>query len=158
MNFDQAFAVLIGHEGDFSDHPDDPGGKTRYGVTEAVAREVGYRGAMQELPLELAKRIYQERYWKPVRADELPDSVRYAMFDAAVNSGPTQAIKWLQRAINVVDDGVFGPKTMTAVRAVDESRLKNVMIAQRLRFMTDLSNWHSFSRGWVRRISGLLMM
>lgn len=158
MNFDQAFAVLIGHEGDFSDHEDDPGGKTRFGVTEAVAREVGYRGDMRELPLELAKRIYQERYWKPVRADELPAAVRYAMFDAAVNSGATQAIRWLQRAVNVTDDGVFGPRTMAAVKAVDENRLKNVIIAQRLRFMTELKNWQSFSRGWARRISSLLMM
>lgn len=158
MNFDQAFAVLIGHEGDFSDHPDDPGGKTRYGVTEAIAREVGYRGDMRELPLELAKRIYQERYWKTVRADELPATVRYVMFDAAVNSGPAQAIKWLQRAVNVQDDGIIGPRTLAATAAVDSQRLKAVIIAQRLRFMTDLRNWNSFSRGWARRIADLLMM
>ena len=41
MNFDNAFSLLLGHEGGFSDHPADPGGKTRYGVTEAVAREAG---------------------------------------------------------------------------------------------------------------------
>lgn len=158
MNFDQAFAVLVGHEGDFSDHPDDPGGKTRYGVTEAIAREVGYRGDMRELPLELAKRIYQERYWKTVRADELPATVRYVMFDAAVNSGPAQAIKWLQRAVNVQDDGIIGPRTLAATAAVDSQRLKAVIIAQRLRFMTDLRNWNSFSRGWARRIADLLMM
>lgn len=158
MDFDQAFTVLIEHEGGYSDHDADPGGKTRYGITEAVAREVGYRGDMRELPLSLAKRIYQERYWKSVRADELPTTLRYVMFDAAVNSGPTQAIRWLQRAVNVTDDGVFGPRTMAATRAVDENRLRNVMIAHRLRFMTTLPNWHSFSRGWARRISSLLMM
>ena len=58
MNFDTAFAKLLGHEGDFSDHPADPGGATRFGITEAVAREVGYRGDMRELPVDLAKRIY----------------------------------------------------------------------------------------------------
>ncbi len=55
MKFETAFALLLGHEGEFSDHPDDPGGKTRYGVTEAVARETGYKGDMRELPLELAQ-------------------------------------------------------------------------------------------------------
>ena len=34
MNFDQAFTTLLGHEGGYSDHPADPGGKTRYGITE----------------------------------------------------------------------------------------------------------------------------
>lgn len=158
MNFDQAFAVLIGHEGGYSDHPDDPGGKTNYGITEAVAREVGYRGDMKDLPVDLAKRIYHEKYWKPIRADELPEAVRYVLFDGAVNSGPAQAVRWLQRAVNVADDGVIGPKTLAAAASVDPQRLKTVVIAQRLRFLTDLPNWPSFSRGWSRRIAGLLMM
>ena len=60
MNFDEAFELLLGHEGNYSDHPADPGGKTRYGITEAVARDVGYRGDMRDLPLDLAKRVYLE--------------------------------------------------------------------------------------------------
>ena len=75
MNFDNAFTKLIGFEGGFSDDARDPGGKTRFGVTEAVAREVGYRGDMRELPVDLAKRIYAERYWKPLHCDELPDAL-----------------------------------------------------------------------------------
>jgi len=156
MQFDTAFSLLLGHEGDFSDHPDDPGGATRYGVTEAVAREVGYRGDMRELPLDLAKRIYLERYWLPVRADDLPPGIRYAVFDAAVNSGPRQAARWLQRALGVTDDGIIGPKTLAAAYEVNPIALRGRMLAQRLRFMTNLSNWPSFSRGWARRIADLL--
>ncbi len=92
MNFDAAFDVLLKHEGDFSAHKSDPGGKTRYGITEAVARRVGYRGDMRELPLDLAKRIYREDYWQAVRAEQLPPAIRYAVFDAAVNSGPAQSV------------------------------------------------------------------
>lgn len=156
MNFDTAFEKLLHHEGGFSDHAADPGGKTRYGITEAVAREVGYRGDMRELPLDLAKRIYLERYWRPVRADELPAGVRYAVFDAAVNSGPGQAVKWLQRAAGVLDDGVLGPKTMAAVNALNPDSLRSKILAQRLRFMVALPNWHAFSRGWSRRIADLM--
>jgi lysozyme family protein len=156
MNFDTAFALLLNHEGDFSDHPADPGGKTRFGVTEAVAREVGYKGDMRELPLDLAKRIYLERYWKPVRADDLPPGIRYAAFDAAVNSGPAQATRWLQRALGVDADGLIGPKTLAAAYAQDMNALRLRMLAQRLRFMTNLANWPAFSRGWARRIADLM--
>lgn len=156
MDFDTAFTILLKHEGDYSDHPSDPGGQTRYGVTEAVAREVGYRGDMRELPIDLAKRIYRERYWNAVRADELPESVRYAVFDGAVNSGPRQAILWLQRAVGVKADGIIGPQTLAAVRAADPERLLRRILAQRLRFMTGLPNWPAFGRGWARRIADLL--
>ena len=156
MNFDQAFDILLRHEGGFSDHPSDPGGKTRFGITEAVAREVGYRGDMRELPLDLAKRIYKDRYWDAVRADELPEAVRYTVFDAAVNSGPRQAIRWLQRAVGVRDDGVIGPITLSAVRATDPQALLRRILSARLRFMTDLPTWPAFGRGWARRIADLM--
>lgn len=156
MNFDTSFALLLGHEGDFSDHPMDPGGKTRFGITEVVAREVGYRGDMRELPVELAKRIYLERYWRPIRADDLPPSIRYVMFDAAVNSGPAQATLWLQRALGVKADGVIGPQTLAAAYAQPADKLRSGLLAQRLRFMTGLANWPAFSRGWARRIADLM--
>lgn len=158
MDFDTAFHTLLGHEGGFSDHPDDPGGKTRFGITEAVAREAGYRGDMRELPVDLAKRIYRDRYWNAVRAEELPAAIRYAVFDAAVNSGPRQAARWLQRAVGVRDDGVIGPITLGAVRAADPERLLRRVLSQRLRFMAGLSNWPAFGRGWARRIADLMAM
>ena len=156
MDFDQAFDILLRHEGGFSDHPSDPGGKTRFGITEAVAREVGYRGDMRDLPVGLAKRIYKERYWDAVRADALPEAVRYAVFDAAVNSGPRQAILWLQRAVGVKADGIIGPKTLAAVRTADPEQVLRRMLSARLRFMTDLPTWPSFGRGWARRIADLM--
>ena len=156
MNFATAFEKLLKHEGGYSDHKDDPGGKTRYGITEAVAREVGYRGDMRELPLDLAQRIYKDRYWDAVQAEHLPADIRYAVFDAAVNSGVAQAAKWLQRACGVKDDGVIGPQTIRAANALHPEGLKRKMLAQRLRFMATLANWPAFGRGWANRISDLL--
>ena len=156
MNFDTAFALLLNHEGDFSDHAADPGGKTRFGITEAVARQAGYTGDMRALPVDLAKRIYLDSYWRPVRADDLPPGVRYIVFDGAVNSGPAQSALWLQRALGVTADGVIGPRTLAAAYAKDAQQLKTAILAQRLRFMTSLTNWPAFSRGWARRIADLM--
>lgn len=156
MNFTSALALLLEHEGGFSDHPDDRGGATRFGITEAVARRVGYRGDMRELPLELAERIYLEEYWKPIRAEELPHGVRYVVFDAAVNSGVGQAIKWLQRAVGVTADGVIGPVTLAAVNQYPAESLRLAFLAQRLRFMAGLPNWPAFGRGWARRVADLM--
>lgn len=156
MNFTTAFEKLLKHEGGYSDHKDDKGGATRYGITEAVAREVGYRGDMRELPLDLAQRIYKDRYWDAVQAEHLPADVRYAVFDAAVNSGVAQAAKWLQRACGVKDDGVIGPQTIRAANALHPEGLKRKMLAQRLRFMATLVNWPAFGRGWANRIADLL--
>lgn len=156
MNFDTALKLLLNHEGDFSDHKEDKGGATRYGVTEAEARRVGYRGDMRELPLDLAKQIFKRDYWDKIKADELPVAVRYALFDAAVNSGVPQATRWLQRACGVKDDGIIGPVTIAAAHHIDGARLKSSILAQRLRFMASLTNWPAFSRGWSRRIADLM--
>lgn len=156
MNFDQAFHKLLGHEGDYSDHPNDPGGATRWGVTQRVARENGYSGDMRVYPVDLAKQVYRAQYWNAVRAEDMPTEIRYALFDAAVNSGVGQAVRWLQRAVGVADDGKIGSVTMLAVSNANADLVSRKMLAQRLRFMTDLKNWPSFSRGWARRIADLM--
>lgn len=87
---------------------------------------------------------------------ELPDGVRYYVFDAAAASGVRQSILWLQRALGVAADGVLGPVTLAAAHVANPDRLKAHLLSQRLRFMAGLSNWPSFSRGWSRRVADLL--
>lgn len=153
MKFDEAFEKLIGHEGGYSNHPDDPGGETMHGVTAKVARANGYTGAMRDLPLSLAKSIYRASYWDAVRADELPEAVRFDVFDCSVNSGPGQAVRFLQRATGAADDGRMGPQTMRAVKAMDPQLLDKRLSGYRLRFMAQLNTWPSFGRGWAARIA-----
>jgi len=153
MNFEQAFEKLIGHEGKYSNNPADPGGETMYGVTKATARAHGYSGNMIDLPLSAAKLIYKSSYWDTVRADDLPDAVRFDVFDASVNSGPRQAIKFLQRAAGVADDGIIGGQTLAAIRSIDPQLLDKRLSGHRLKYMADLKTWPSFARGWARRIA-----
>lgn len=156
MNFDEAFDRLLGHEGGYSFHPSDPGGETMWGVTSRVARASGYKGDMRSMPRETAKAIYHAAYWLPIKADELPDELRFDMFDAAVNSGVVQATRWLQRSVGVKDDGVLGPTTMAAIHRRDGLRVAIGFNADRLQFMTDLAGWGAFGKGWARRIASNL--
>lgn len=156
MNFDQAFDMLVGEEGGYSNSPSDPGGETMWGVTRRVAVQEGYTGDMHVLPRDFAKAIYRRRYWDAVQADNLPDEVRFAAFDAAVNSGVTQSIKWLQAAAEVGQDGVLGPMTIGAVSRVPGLRLVLIFNALRLDFMTSLPTWSGYGKGWARRIAGIL--
>lgn len=155
MNFDQAFTQLMKFEGGYSNNPADNGGETNYGVTKRTATAFGYKGAMKDMPVEFAQHIYEQGYWIPCRCEDLPEPIRYDMFDAAVNSGVVQATKWLQRAVNVEDDGVIGPVTLAA--CFKTAHINSKFNGQRLMFMTTLASWPSFGKGWSRRIADNLM-
>ena len=156
MNFDEAFTKLLGHEGGYSNHPSDPGGATMWGVTEKVARQHGYMGDMRDYPVFEAKLVYRSTYWDACRCDELPDAVRFDVFDGAVNSGVGQSIKWLQRSVGVQDDGVIGMKTLLACTLLAGATVQARYNGHRLEFMTNLKTWSAFGGGWARRIASNL--
>lgn len=136
MSFERAFREQIPIEGGYSDNPRDSGGQTMYGITEAVARRNGYRGAMRDMPLETARQMYKAQYWDLVRLDgvnALSAALAQELFDIAVNSGPSVAGRFLQRALNALNnkqqyysdlvvDGIVGPATLAALRAYLDRR------------------------------------
>ena len=79
------------------------------------------------------------------------------MFDGVVNSGAQQAIKWLQRAVNVKDDGVLGHITFLAVSMLPPAVVLARYNGHRLKFMTELKTWPDFGKGWARRIANNLI-
>jgi lysozyme family protein len=90
VSFDASFHSVILLEGGYSDDPRDAGGKTCYGITEAVARANGYAGAMDKLPLDKARTIYKSQYWDTLNLDAidaLAPIVAAKLFDMAVNCG-----------------------------------------------------------------------
>lgn len=156
MNFDEAFDRLMVHEGGFVDDENDPGGATKWGVTEFVARSWGYTGLMVEFTLIEAKAIYEKQYWNPIRAAELPAALRYPVFDAAVNSGVKQAVRWLQRVLEVEDDGDLGPVTIKACWEHHPAVIAAAFIGHRMDMQTDLKNWPHHGKGWTRRNAQIL--
>lgn len=156
-NFDEALKAILHHEGGFVNHPKDPGGMTNLGVTKKVWEEwVGHEvdeKAMRSLTPEIVGPMYKVKYWDKVKGDDLPAGVDYVVFDAAVNSGPGRAAKWLQACVGVDPDGGIGPKTLAAVASFDASQLVEDYAKRRLSFLMDLQTWDTFGKGWGRRVA-----
>lgn len=150
-NFQKAVSRTLGHEGEYSNDPRDPGGETMWGITLRTARAWGYTGAMRFLPRETAVRIYEDSYWDPICGDSLSFPIAFQLFDAGVNSSPFQAIRWLQRALNLQEDGILGPKTLAAVQASTPLLLGLEFIRRRQLFQQSLPTWPTFGKGWTTR-------
>ena len=156
MDFDEAFERLLGHEGGYANDARDPGGETMWGITRRVALANGYSTPMRVMTQAQAKSIYLARYWGPAHIDRLPDELRFHVFDAAVNSGVGQAVRWVQRAVGAVDDGVVGPQTLGARASVQGAVAAARFTGHRLQFMASLNTWPAFGRGWANRIANNL--
>ena len=161
--FDQAFAVVVGHEGGFTKDPRDPGNwtggavgqgalhGTRWGISAASYPALD----IAALTANEARVIYRRDYWDRVSGNGLPPPLALLVFDAAVNAGVGRAAKWLQGAAGVKADGVIGPATLGAVRAARAVDVCVEFSAMRLLFMAGLPTWRTFGPGWSRRLSRL---
>lgn len=137
-NIDELIEDAIEREGGYVHHPDDRGGATRYGITEAVARRQGYHGPMQRLPVSEAAAIYKRLYWIAPKFDQIHaivPEVAAELFDTGINMGTSTATGFLQRALNALNrnasdypdliiDRRIGPKTLAAVEAFARTRAK----------------------------------
>lgn len=133
MSFDLAFERVIGHEGGYTNDPEDPGGETQWGISKRSHPDLDIRN----LTLAQAKSIYRRDYWVPIGGDALSPALAFQVFDLAVNSGVDTAIRMLERA------DIDGPDAETILR----------LLSLRLDHMTRLVAWPTFSRGWSRRIA-----
>jgi lysozyme family protein len=152
MEFDEAFDLLIDHEGGYVNHPNDPGGETKFGISKRAYPNEDIAG----LTLDRAKVIYKRDYWDKVEADSLPSEIRFDVFDVAVNSGVRTAVRMLQRAAFAEVDGVLGPRTRLAIKSMNPLVLFARINGARLAFMADLPTWNTFGRGWAKRIAANL--
>lgn len=130
---------LLDREGGYSNHPADRGGPTNWGITQGVARDHGYVGAMKDLPRRIAKEIYREKYWKSpgyANVAAITPQVAAELFDTGVNMGTATASGFLQRALNALNrnqkdypdlkvDRKIGPVTLRALQAFCATRGKN---------------------------------
>jgi lysozyme family protein len=151
-NFNNALELILKHEGGYVNHPEDPGGETKYGISKQAYPNEDISG----LTLERAAQLYRRDYWDRLNADDLPFPVGLFSFDTAVNLGTSFASKSLQRAVNALSDGVIGPKTIQAVwRAFkeDPNQVLDEIARERIEYYSRLTTFTTFGKGWVRRVN-----
>lgn len=159
-NFYLCLAETLKWEGGYSNHPQDPGGPTQWGVIQVrydqYRDDVGLpRRTVKQITRTEAEDIYKRYYWNAVKGDSLPAGVDLIVFDYGVNSGPSRAIKHLQEVLGVDQDGVLGPATLKAVSSISPDKLINLYQDRRLKFVKGLSTFKTFGKGWTRRIAGI---
>lgn len=137
----QAFRAALAHvltfEGGYSDHPLDKGGATNFGVTQGTYDRWRAAQGLPAQPVKVITRaeveaIYWANYWLKAGCDQLAPALAFVVFDSAVNSGVGRALDWLA--------------------ATNDWR---AFLAHRLKFLTDLTTWPTFGKGWARRIASV---
>jgi len=156
-NFAPSLARVLVHEGGYVNDPQDPGGATNRGVTQAVYDDWRSSKGLPHQTVRLLSEaevnaIYRRLYWDPLRADDLPSGIDYCVFDFAVNSGVNRAARYLQKAAGVADDGQIGPATLAAVQTKNADALIETVCAARLNFLKQLKIFDRFGRGWTTRV------
>jgi lysozyme family protein len=156
-NFNDALAAVLEHEGGFVNHPKDPGGMTNLGVTKRVwetwVGKTVSEADMRALTPATVAPMYRKQYWDAVKGDELPSGLDYLMFDFAINTGVSRAIRTMQKAIGTTPDGAIGPKTMQALRDADPDALIAKFSDEKEAFYRSLPTFATFGKGWLRRVA-----
>lgn len=148
-NFDTCITRLLGVEGGYVFDPRDAGGETNWGISKRSYPSVD----IKNLTKEAAEAIYKKDFWDTLQLDNAPLGIANQLLDFAVNSGSQTAIRALQRAVGVADDGNIGPHTKLAIASLKPSDLIMRLLAERLLFMTRCKGWNAFGKGWSVRIA-----
>lgn len=147
IDFETAIERILSHEGGYVFHPADPGGETQWGISKRSYPNVDIKA----LTRDGAKQLYLRDFWNPVASTVGDDALRFQMLDAAVNHGMGNAVRFLQRAIDVADDGHWGPRSQATLALKDAHDVHVLFMAERFEFWAKLASFDSFGRGWVRR-------
>jgi lysozyme family protein len=161
-NYSACLAFTLKYEGGYVDHSSDPGGATNHGVTIATLSKWRSRAVtkaeVRALTREEAGQIYRRFYWEPCGAPRLPPGVDAVVFDWAVHSGPSRAVRALQKVLALSIDGAPGPALSRAVQKVDPVHTIHALCRERRMFLARLKGFAVFGRGWSRRVDALEKM
>ena len=146
--FDRAIEFVLSQEGGFVDDPADPGGTTKYGISHRAYPDID----IPAMTIDEARAIYRRDYWDAIRLDEIPEPLAFLTFDAAVNTGRSSAVRMLQAALGVKQDGVIGPVTISAASGAALGDLVVELAARRMNGYGLIPQFTRYGLGWSRRL------
>jgi lysozyme family protein len=161
QNYEKSMAIELRFEGGKDDDPIDPGGRTNQGITQRVytAWRLKRGNSSQDVFLMSdAERdqIYYDNYATKIRFDELPPGIDLVVLDGCINSGPSQSVKWVQRALGLMADGTLGVITMQRIEDhPDHDKLIADILDRRMAFLRSLKTFNHFGGGWTSRVNQL---
>jgi lysozyme family protein len=164
--FDDFVGKVLKHEGGYTV---DQGGPTMRGVTwrdnAKELSELGYsEKTLKNLTADDATKVYKKKYFDAPKLNLLPDDLQYVAFDYSVNSGPSRAIKSLQKIVGAKTDGIMGRDTLARIQAYKDQygakALQHAYVDERKEFLKGLAmkdpKRHGGSlKGWMNRIASL---
>lgn len=165
--FKTCLPIVLGAEGGYVNHPNDNGKATNFGVTQVTYDK--YRTGLflkprpvKEITLNEVHAIYH-RYWVASNCDQFAEPLDLLIFDFAINSGPNQAVKTLQKVLGTVEDGIAGRNTIVAAASYALTNGINKLCADYLDrreafFLTIVARDDKqkvFLKGWLVRLNKL---
>jgi lysozyme family protein len=142
-----AVQFVLNEEGPSSNLPGDPGGLTRWGISSRLYPQV----LDPRFSRGDAIAIYWKDYWVRCKCDQMPPAVGLLVLNCAVNQGQETAIKILQRALSVKEDGILGSATFAALHTAATAVLSDEFAAHQLLYYSRDRQFAEFGLGWMRR-------
>lgn len=166
MTRDEAIALMLLIEGGEANVQGDPGGHTKYGITQATLDRLNATHAMAwGLPTNVtdldpghAAMIYANVQWPAIQGDDLPAGLAPLVLNAAVNMGEPRAVMLLQETVGTPVDGQIGPATLYAVHTWRSRYMPDQSIAEEYaahvacRYAKLNASLGQFELGWFRRL------
>lgn len=167
MNREQCIGLMIRLEGGYVNRADDPGGATKYGITQATLtsfRSTGHSDFytwptdVKDLTPAQATLIYEAVDWEAIQGDDLPPVLAALVLNSAVNQGEPTAVALLQECVKVPVDFRMGPRTLEAVKAWRSPYMPEQTLAEEyaahvgVKYASLYAKEGQFELGWLRRL------
>jgi lysozyme family protein len=155
--FLKAFEYLMYYEGGYVNDKNDAGGETKFGISKRSYPHLD----IKNLTKNQAQEIYHRDFWLKAKCEEInDDNLAAKFFDLCVNTGISQAVKLIQRALRsagqiVAEDGIIGSNTLSAINKADSTDLLAALKSESAGFYRLIAQANPsqkrFIEGWLRR-------